>query len=223
VTGAPGVGKTTLALHWAHRIAERFPDGQLYVNLRGFDPGGSVMEPAEAVRGFLDGLAVPAERIRPDLPAQVTLYRSVLAGRRLLVVLDNARDAQQVRPLLPGTPGCLVIVTSRDRLTPLIAAENAYPLALDLLPPDEARDLLARRLGADRVAAEPAAVDEIITRCARLPLALGIAAAHAMTRPHDGFDSVPSPADARGGRDAHRSGCAGTGMVDATYSDPAGS
>ena len=98
-------------------------------------------------------------------------YRSLLADRRVLVLLDNARDTDQIRPLLPGSSGCLVIVTSRDRLTPLIAAEGAYPLALDPLPRDEARELLARRLGADRVAAEPAAVDEIITRCARLPLA----------------------------------------------------
>ncbi|GIJ66993.1 tetratricopeptide repeat protein [Virgisporangium ochraceum] len=205
VSGAPGVGKTSLAVHWAHRIADHFPDGQLYVNLRGFDPGCAAMEPAEAVRGFLDALGV--DRVPPGLDAQIALYRSTLAGRRVLIVLDNARDAGQVRPLLPGTPGCLVIVTSRDRLTPLVAAEGAHPLPLDLLSDDEARDLLAGRLGADRVAAEPAAVDEIIARCARLPLALGIAAAHATTRPRSPLaDQAAQLRETAGGLDAFDGG-----------------
>ena len=109
VSGTAGVGKTALAVHWAHRVADRFPDGQLYVNLRGFDPAGSVMDPAEAVRGFLDALGVPP-RADPGRAwtRRPRLYRSLLAGRRMLVVLDNARDAEQVRPLLPGAPGCLV-------------------------------------------------------------------------------------------------------------------
>ena len=140
-------------MHWAHRVAGRFPDGQLYVNLRGFDPGGLALEPGEAIRGFLEAFAVPAARIPADLDAQAGLYRSLLAGRRVLVVLDNARDAEQVRPLLPGSPGCVVVVTSRNQLTGLVAADGAHPLTLDLLPAAEARDLLARRLGADRVAA----------------------------------------------------------------------
>ncbi|HEV8556480.1 MAG TPA: BTAD domain-containing putative transcriptional regulator [Actinophytocola sp.] len=183
VSGTAGVGKTALALHWAHRVAPRFPDGQLYVNLRGFDPTGSVLDPAEAIRGFLDAFAVPPPSIPAGLDAQTGLYRSLLAGKRALVVLDNARDVEQVRPLLPGTPGCLVLVTSRNRLTGLIADHGAHPLTLDLLSHTEARDLLAARAGAHRIAEEPAAANEIITRCARLPLALTITAARAATHP----------------------------------------
>jgi tetratricopeptide (TPR) repeat protein/transcriptional regulator with XRE-family HTH domain len=183
IAGTAGVGKTALAVHWAHQSLDRFPDGQLYVNLRGFDPAGTATTPAEAVRSFLDALNVPAQRVPAGLDAQTALYRSLLADRRMLVVLDNARDADQVRPLLPGTPGCLVLVTSRDQLTGLVAGAGAVPLPLDLLNPDEAHDLLARRVGMDRIAAEPAAVEEIIERCARLPLALAIVAARAATAP----------------------------------------
>ncbi|WP_328349723.1 tetratricopeptide repeat protein [Streptomyces sp. NBC_00445] len=206
VSGMAGVGKTALAVHWAQRVADRFPDGQLYVNLRGFDPSGAAVTPDQAVRGFLDALGVPAQQVPLDLQARVGLYRSLLAGRRVLVVLDNARDADQVRPLLPGSPGCLAVVTSRNRLTGLVAAEGAHPLALDLLSPAEARDLLARRLGAHRVAAEPDAVQEIVTRCARLPLALAIVAARAAT--HSGF---PLSAVADELRDSHGSLDAFTG------------
>jgi DNA-binding SARP family transcriptional activator/Flp pilus assembly protein TadD len=181
VSGTAGVGKTTLAVHWAHRIADRFPDGQLYVNLRGFDPGGSILEPDEAVRGFLDAFGVDIERIPAGLPAQTALYRSLLAGKRVLVVLDNARDVEQVRPLLPGGAGCLAIVTSRSQLTGLVATEGAHLLTVDLLTAAESRELLTQRLGAARVAGEPEAVDAIVTRCAGLPLALAIAAARAVT------------------------------------------
>jgi DNA-binding SARP family transcriptional activator/tetratricopeptide (TPR) repeat protein len=183
LSGTAGVGKTALAVHWAHRIADRFPDGQLYVNLRGCDPGGQVLDPAEALRGFLDALDVPADRTPSTLDAQAALYRSLLAGRRVLVVVDNARDADQVRPLLPGTPSALTIVTSRSPLTSLAAVEGAHSLTVDLPGPAEARELLAGRLGAERVAAEPAAVDDIVTWCARLPLALAIIAARAAARP----------------------------------------
>ncbi|WP_170318794.1 AfsR/SARP family transcriptional regulator, partial [Allorhizocola rhizosphaerae] len=158
VSGPPGVGKTALAVRWAHRIADRFPDGQLYLNLRGFDPGGVVMDRADAMRWFLDALGVPAERVPSTVDAQAALYRSRIAGRRMLIVLDNARDAEQVRPLLPGTPGCLVLVTSRNQLASLVAAEGARPLPLDLLGSAAARDLLAQRIGAGRVAGDPAAV-----------------------------------------------------------------
>ncbi|KOX06513.1 regulatory protein AfsR [Streptomyces sp. NRRL B-1140] len=183
IGGMGGIGKSTLAVHWAHRVADRFPGGQLYVNLRGFDPTGSALTPDEAVRGFLDALGVPPMRIPAGLDAQVALYRSLLARRRVLILLDNVRDAEQVRPLLPGSPGCLVIVTSRNRLTGLVAGEGAHPLTLDQLSPAEAHDLLARRLGTDRLAAEPQAADEIIRRCGRLPLALAIVAAHACAHP----------------------------------------
>jgi Domain of unknown function (DUF4062)/NB-ARC domain len=184
IGGTAGVGKTALAVYWAHQVADRFPDGQLYVNLRGFDPAGTVVEPAEAVRRFLDAVGVPPERIPADLDAQAALYRSQLAGRRMLVVLDNARDTAQVRPLLPGAPTCLVLVTSRNQLSGLVAADGAHPIILKLLTPDEAQDLLTRRLGPDRTAAEPEAVEQIITACARLPLALAIVAAQAATHPH---------------------------------------
>jgi DNA-binding SARP family transcriptional activator/tetratricopeptide (TPR) repeat protein len=183
VSGTAGVGKTALALHWAHQVAERFPDGQLHVNLRGFDPGGPALEPGEAVGRFLDAFGIPVARIPAGLPAQAALYRSLLAGKRVLVLLDNARDVAQVRPLLPGSPGCLAIVTSRNHLTGLVATEGAYPLTLDLPTAAEARDLLSSRLGADRIASEPDAVDDIIAGCARLPLALTIAAARAATNP----------------------------------------
>jgi DNA-binding SARP family transcriptional activator/Tfp pilus assembly protein PilF/CheY-like chemotaxis protein len=183
VSGTAGVGKTALAVHWAHRVAERFPDGQLYVNLRGFDPGGQAMTPAEAIRGFLDALGVPASRIPPSLDTQAALYRSTLAGKRILIVLDNARDAEQARPLLPGTATATVVVTSRNQLAGLVAADAARPITLDLLTPGEAGELLARRLGPARLAAEPQAAKDIVTRCARLPLALTIAAARGATHP----------------------------------------
>jgi DNA-binding SARP family transcriptional activator len=184
VSGAAGVGKTTLAVHWAHRHAGDFPDGQLYVNLRGFDPGGRPVAPTEALHAFLDALGVPAQRIPPGLDAQAALYRSLLAGKRILIVLDNAHDPEQARPLLPGSPTARAVVTSRNQLTSLVAIDGAHPLILDLLSPDEARTLLARRLGPERTAAEPRSVEEIIAACARLPLALAVAAARAATRPH---------------------------------------
>ena len=183
ISGPPGVGKTTLALQWAHQAADQFPDGQLYVNLRGFDASGKPITAQAAIRGFLDALQVTAERIPAGLPAQAALYRTLLAGRRVLVVLDNARDAAQVRPLLPGAAGCLTVVTSRSRLPGLIAAEGAHPVSLRPLSHGEAADLLGRGIGAGRVADNLQAAHELIGWCARLPLAISIAAARAAIRP----------------------------------------
>jgi DNA-binding SARP family transcriptional activator/tetratricopeptide (TPR) repeat protein len=183
ISGTAGVGKTALAVRFGHQMAKRFPDGQLHVNLRGWDPGTPVMEPAEALLFFLDALGVPPHRVPVGTEGRAALYRSLLDGKRVLIVLDNARNAAQVRPLLPGSPGCLVVVTSRNHMAGLVAAEGAVPLTLDVLSQAEAHEMLARRLGRNRVVAEPEAADEIIHCCARLPLALAIAAGRGTGRP----------------------------------------
>jgi hypothetical protein len=139
-----------LPCYWAHQASHRFPDGQLYSNLRGFDPTGTPMQPAEAIRGFLDAFEIPPERIPVNLDAQAALYRSLLADRRVLVVLDNARDADQVRPLLPGSSTCRVVITSRSQLVSLVSLviqEGPHPVTLDVLSREEAAALLTRRLG----------------------------------------------------------------------------
>jgi tetratricopeptide (TPR) repeat protein len=207
IAGTAGVGKTALAVHWAHRVAHRFPDGQVYVNLRGFDPGGAIMSASEAVRALLEALDVAPQRIPASLDGQVGLYRSLLVGRRMLIVLDNARDAGQVRPLLPGAPGCLVVVTSRSLLSGLNTVEGAHLLTVDLLTVAEARDMLARRLGHDRVSKEPEAVDEIIASCARLPMALAIVAARAAAHPGFGLEAISAQLrKSRGGLDGFDNG-----------------
>jgi DNA-binding SARP family transcriptional activator/Tfp pilus assembly protein PilF len=198
VGGMAGVGKTALAVRWAHRVADRFPDGQLYVNLQGFGPAGELAEPAAAIRGFLDGLGVAAKRVPVSAQAQAGLYRSLLAGRRMLLVLDNARDEDQVRPLLPGSASCVVVVTSRTRLTGLAASEGARLVSLGVLSDDDAQKMLARRLGGGRVAAEPEAVAELTGLCGRLPLAVAIAAARAADRP--GFPLAELAAELRDGQ-----------------------
>jgi DNA-binding SARP family transcriptional activator/tetratricopeptide (TPR) repeat protein len=189
LSGTAGVGKTALAVHWAHRVRDQFPGGQLYVNLRGFDPTGSPVTPTEALRGFLDAFDVPSQRIPAGFEAQIGLYRSQFTNRRVVVVLDNALDAEQVRPLLPGAPGCLVLVTSRSVLAGLVTS-GAEPFPVGLLERTEARDLLAARIGANRAAAEPAALHEIVTLCARLPLALAVVAARAATHPTFGLAAL---------------------------------
>jgi tetratricopeptide (TPR) repeat protein/transcriptional regulator with XRE-family HTH domain len=183
IGGTAGVGKTALALHWAHQAAARFPDGQLYVNLRGYDPSGTPATAAEVVRGFLDALALPPERIPAGQQAQASLYRSLLAGQKVLIVLDNARDEQQVRPMLPASPGSLVLVTSRSQLGGLAAVDGARLISLDMLSHAEAVQMLTTRIGAARAAAEPATVDRIASLCACLPLGLAVAAARAVARP----------------------------------------
>jgi tetratricopeptide (TPR) repeat protein/DNA-binding XRE family transcriptional regulator len=179
ICGMAGVGKTALALHWAHRAADRFPDGQLYVNMRGFDPARSPAAPAEVLRGFLGALNVPRARIPENTEAMTALFRSLLAGHAMLVLLDNVRDATQVRPLLPAEPACMVLVTSRSELTGLAATDGAEVLRLDVLTDPEARELLTQRLGAERLAGKDAAASDLIGLCARLPLALSIVAARA--------------------------------------------
>jgi tetratricopeptide (TPR) repeat protein len=183
ISGMPGVGKTALAVYWARRAASRFPGGQLHANLRGFDAAGQPAEPGDIIRGFLEALQVPADQIPAGLDAQAALYRTLVASRRMIIVLDNARDAAQVRPLLPGSAACVVLVTSRRQLTGLAAAESAYLLMLDPLARSDARELLTSRLGADRSTSEPDAVSSLVDSCARLPLALSIAAARAAARP----------------------------------------
>jgi DNA-binding SARP family transcriptional activator/tetratricopeptide (TPR) repeat protein len=179
ITGTGGVGKSWLAVHWAHTHAGEFPDGQLFVNLRGYDPAGEPLSPDTAVRGFLAALGVadPAMPSAPD--ARTALYRTLMAGKRILVVLDNARDSRQVEDLLPGSPTCAVLVSSRRWLGGLVGAHGAHPVELDVLTEREAGALLVGHLGHDRTAAEPDATAELLATCAGLPLALAIVAVRA--------------------------------------------
>ncbi len=197
VVGSPGVGKSVLATVWAHRAAGHFPDGQLYVNLKGFGPAARPVLPEQAIRGFLQALGVPSAEIPESPDAQAALYRSVLAGKRVLVVLDNARDADQVRPLLPGSGRCAVLITSRARLDGLVATVGARILTLDVMSEAESRELIVRRLGAARAQAEPEAVADLARLCAGLPLGLAIAAARAAARP--GFRLAALSAELGGG------------------------
>jgi DNA-binding SARP family transcriptional activator/tetratricopeptide (TPR) repeat protein len=178
VAGTAGVGKTALAVHWAHRVADRFPDGQLYVNLRGYDPG-EPLEPIRVLAGFLRALGVEADGALEDLDQAAAVYRSALAGRRVLVLLDNARTADQVRPLIPATSSCFVLVTSRADLAGLVAREGARRLPLGRLSDVDSIGLLGRILGGQRVRDEHAAATELVGLCAGLPLALRIAAERA--------------------------------------------
>jgi tetratricopeptide (TPR) repeat protein/DNA-binding SARP family transcriptional activator len=180
--GAGGVGKTALAVHWAHRAAASFPDGQLYANLHGFS-AAPPEQPIDVLGRFLRALGITGSGVPRHLDEAGALFRSLLTGRRVLVVLDNAADPAQVRPLLPGAEGCRVLVTSRDRLDGLVALDGAQPLGLDVLSERESEDLLARVLGPARAEAEPQAVRDLVRACARLPLALRIAAAQLVMRP----------------------------------------
>lgn len=195
IDGMAGIGKTTFAIHWAHHVAKHFEDGQLYLNLHGFDSSASALTPADALGVLLYSLGLPAGHIPDDLEARAGLYRSVLAGKHVLIVLDNARDVEQVRPLLPGSPGCLVIATSRNPMAGLAMTQGARLLTLKLPSVLTARETLERRLGVDRVAAEPEAVEEIIQLCGRLPLALAIVAARAAA--HSDFSLASIATDLR--------------------------
>ncbi|WP_158647361.1 helix-turn-helix transcriptional regulator [Actinoplanes sp. ATCC 53533] len=188
VGGAAGMGKTALAVHWAHRAATRFPDGQLYADLRG--SGRRPVPPGEVLRGFLTALGAPASQLSAGLDVQAGLYRSLLAERRVMVLLDDACDAGQVRPLLPGTPGGLALVTSRSRLNSLVALENARLIVLDRLDEAQSQHLLAARLGARRLAADPAGAAAIVSACAGLPNYLAYAAANAAAHPELGLRTV---------------------------------
>ena len=183
LTGPAGVGKTALTVHWAHQVTDRFPDGQLYANLRGFATS-QPLRPLDVLAQFLGALGVPPDQIPVDAAEAANLYRSMLAGRRMLLLLDNARDAGQVRPLLPGEPACTVVVTSRSALTGLVARDGAQRIAVAALAPDESTELLTLLLGADRIGAEPTAVAELAGLCGGLPLALRIAAAHLTAKRH---------------------------------------
>ncbi|MBF9131677.1 tetratricopeptide repeat protein [Plantactinospora sp. S1510] len=184
VAGTAGVGKTALAVRWAHRVRHRFPDGQLFVDLRGFAPGTGPVRPLDALSQFLRALGVRPEEVPTDIETAAAMYRSMLADRRVLVLLDNGCDPDQVRPLLPGGANNLVLVTSRDHLSGLIAREGATRLTMGLLQPDEARALLGRILGDARVSAEPEATAELARLCAFLPMALRIAAANLHGQPY---------------------------------------
>jgi tetratricopeptide (TPR) repeat protein len=182
VVGTAGVGKTSLAVHWAHRIRARFPDGQLYVNLHGYDPGPPIT-PHEVLERFLHALSVPAAAVPADLESRAALFRSLLSGRRMLVVLDNAATVGQVRPLLPGNSECLVLVTSRSSLSGLVARDGARRVSLRVLSEDEATELIQRITSGYRDQDDTADLVELAGLCARLPLALRIAAERAINRP----------------------------------------
>nr|WP_296067404.1 BTAD domain-containing putative transcriptional regulator [uncultured Actinoplanes sp.] len=182
ITGMPGVGKSALAVHWGHQMSPRFPDGQLFLNLCGFDPHGEAMSTSSALRALLSALGVARQDIPAEPDAQAGLYRSLVAHRRMLIVLDNARDAHQVRDLLPGSPGCAAVITSRHRLHRL-AVSGAEVVRLGLPDPDQARSTLVSRLGMGHATSDPAAATEIVERCGRLPLALAIVAARVVANP----------------------------------------
>jgi len=206
IDGTAGVGKTALAVHWARHASADFPDGQLYVNLRGFG-SAEPLPPTEALRVFLNALQVPAAQIPATLDGRHALYRSLVDGKKILILLDNARDPAQVRPLLPATPTARVLITSRSELASLAVTEGAGQICLDVLTTAEARQMLAQRVGPARIAAEPQAADELIALCAQLPLALAITASRAAAHPHFTLAALTAELrDARGRLDALSTG-----------------
>jgi hypothetical protein len=203
VSSAAGIGKTALAGHWAHRNRDAFTDGQLYIDLRGFDPSARPVPSADAIRAFLGALAVPPQRIPSGLTEQIGLFRTLTTGKQILVVIGNARDADQVRPLLPGAR-TRAVITSRNPMVGLVATEVALPIALDILSLEEAHELLLRRLGYERVEGQGEAVNDIISRrCTRLPLALALVAARAASYPRCALGEQGMPGTGLGARFAH--------------------
>ena len=200
ISGTAGVGKTTLALEWAQRNAHRFPDGQLYADLHGFDVKGAFTEPADVLRAFLDALHVPADRMPAGLEAQAALYRTATSGKRLLVMLDNARDSQHVHGLLPGSASIFVIVTSRDQMASLAASEGAVSIALRVPPVAEALGIFSRRVGSRPINVEEDAAHRIIEACGFLPLALAVAAARANLSPDVSLDAIAAELEDRAQR-----------------------
>lgn len=189
IAGTAGIGKTTLATRWANAVRSRYPDGQLHVDLRGFDHRAE-LDPAQVLHGFLESLGVAASAMPGDLDSRSALYRGLLAERRVLIMLDNARSAEQIRPLLPNSSTCLVLITSRNRLDSLVVHEGAHRLSLDVLPADDAARVLACHIAPSRIAAEPEAVADLVQLCARLPLALSIVAARAANQPFLALDQL---------------------------------
>ncbi|GAA3478239.1 ATP-binding protein [Streptomyces yanii] len=183
IGGMAGVGKTTLAVRWAHQVANHFPDGQLYVNLRGFEDSGQPLDPGEALGGFLGALGVPSGSVPSGTEERSALFREQTTSRQLIVVLDNARDAEQVRPLLPASGGCLTIITSRNQLSGLAVTEGASMLSLDVWTREEALAALAARIGEERCRAEPEAASELVELCGFLPLAVAIVGAQLSAAP----------------------------------------
>ncbi|WP_338692865.1 NB-ARC domain-containing protein [Streptomyces sp. Q6] len=183
IGGMAGVGKTTLAVHWAHQVAERVPDGQLYVNLRGFEVSEHPLDPGEALGGFLRALGVPSGDIPSGVEKRSALFREQTASRRLIAVLDNAHDTEQVRPPLPTSSECLTIVTSRNQLSGLVAVEGAAAINLDVWRQDEALAALTARIGEERRRAEPDAATELVELCGCLPLAVAVVGAQLSAEP----------------------------------------
>lgn len=184
IGGTGGIGKTWLALIWAHRNLHRFPDGQLFVDLHGFNPVEQPAHPVDVLGGFLDALGVDRDRQPTDPERRADLYRSVVADKRMLIVLDNAATTDQVAPLLPGGRHCMVVVTSRNHLHGLIARHGAHPIHLDVLTNTEAHTLLAAIPGTDRAATDKQAVTELIELCGGFPLALGLVSARVAADAH---------------------------------------
>jgi DNA-binding SARP family transcriptional activator/tetratricopeptide (TPR) repeat protein/DNA-binding XRE family transcriptional regulator len=209
LSGTAGVGKTTLAVHLAHRIRDAYPDGQLYLDLRGFSPGGA-LDPHDALHTLLLGVGAAPTLIPADREARLGLYRSLLSGRRVLVVLDNAGSAEQVRPLLPPSPAAAALVTSRSPLSGLVVTHGSQPIELALLDDRAAREILIARLGRPRVEAEPDAARAIIARCAGLPLALAVVSGHAVAHERQRLADI-----------VHQLGQTRNGLSVALDSDPA--